>query len=195
MLSAPARSREQIDDGDLERLGRAADSDLDLFFERNPHRQDWRGRVLAVALAQGGAEHRLRGERGIWDLDVIVCFANADTRPRQLRRPVVHWDWGPSKVGRCPCDPPEYTGRSVDVKYWVIPDSSDDPAEALRAWLASRLTKKPDPMRAPDIAHEPVILIRPLERLGEVVWDPNMAPPAKQHTSKGPRRPVGLVPE
>ena len=35
---------------------------------------------------------------------------------------VVSWDWGPSKLGRCPHDPPEYTGRAVDVAFWVIPD-------------------------------------------------------------------------
>ena len=78
---------ERIDDADLARLGRAADADLELFFARNPHLDDWRQRVVAVALAQGGAEHRLRGERGIWDLDVIVCFASPDGQPKQLRRP------------------------------------------------------------------------------------------------------------
>jgi hypothetical protein len=187
------RSMEQIEDGDLKRLGRAADADLDRFFERNPHLLDWRERVLAVALAQGGAEHRLRNKRGIWDLDVIVCFANVDERSRHLRRPIVHWDWGPSKFGRCPYDPPEYTGRAVDVKYWVIP-GGPDPVQAVRSWLEGRLRKKPDPARGADIAHEPVILIRPEARLGEVIWDPDTAPPAKQTTSDLRRRPVGLVP-
>ncbi len=78
---------EQVDDADLARLGRAADADLELFVARNPHLDDWRERVVAVALAQGGAEHRLRGERGIWDLDVIVCLASPDGQPKQLRRP------------------------------------------------------------------------------------------------------------
>jgi hypothetical protein len=188
-----ARSTEQIDDADLSRLGRAADADLELFFERNPHLEEWRARVLAVALAQGGAEHRLRGERGIWDLDVIVCFASPDGRPKQLRRPVVHWDWGPSKFGRCPYDPPEYSGRAVDVKYWVIPDGPDA-ATAVRSWLEWRMAKKPNPHRSPDLAHEPVILIRPHDRLGEVVWDPQVAPLAKQTTSKARRKPVGLAP-
>jgi hypothetical protein len=188
------RSTEEIDDGDLERLGRAADRDLERFFARNPHLHGWRDRVLAVALAQGGAEHRLRGERGVWDLDVVVCFAGTDALPRLNRRPIVWWDWGPSKFGRCPYDPPAYTGRAVDVKLWVIPDVPD-PAEALRSWLAARLAKKRDPIQTPDLAHEPVILIRPHERLGEVVWDPNIAPPAKQETSRPRRRPVGLVPE
>lgn len=193
MTYSDARSMEPVADADLERLGRVAEVDLNRFFDRNPHLRAWRERVVAVALAQGAAEHRLRGKRGIWDLDVIVCFANPHTRPKQLRRPVVHWDWGPSKFGRCPYDPPEYTGRAVDVKYWVIPSRSD-PADALRAWLESRLAKAPDPARTPDLAHEPVILIRPHDRLGEVVWDPGIAPPAKQTTSKARRGPAGLAP-
>jgi hypothetical protein len=93
-----------------------------------------------VALAQGAAEHRLRGTRGVWDLDIIVTFCS--NVPRQLRRLVVSWDWGPSKLGRCPYDPPEYTGRAVDVKYWVTPKRSD-PVEALNEWLEARQTKHP----------------------------------------------------
>jgi hypothetical protein len=82
-----ARSMEEITDADLERLARVVDADLDRFFARNPHLQEWRERIFAVALAQGGAEHRLRGERGIWDLDMIVCFDGP--RSKQLRRQVV----------------------------------------------------------------------------------------------------------
>jgi hypothetical protein len=182
---------EPITEADLERLGRTADADLERFFERNPHLRDWKDRIIAVALAQGGAEHRLRGKRGVWDLDVIVCFDGP--RSKQLRRQVVHWDWGPSKFGRCPYDPQEYTGRAVDVKYWVIP-GAPHPAAALREWLKWRMTKAPDPWRSPDLAHEPVILIRPRDRLGEVVWDPQIAPPAKETTAKARRKPVGVVP-
>ena len=182
---------EQITDADLDRLGRAAEADLGRFFERNPHLHAWHDRLIAVALAQGAAEHRLRGQRGIWDLDVIVCFDGP--RAKHLRRQVVHWDWGPSKFGRCPYDPPEYTGRAVDVKYWVIPGASD-PVAALRSWLEARLKAAPDPARSPDLAHEPVILIRPDDRFGEVVWDPQFAPPAKRSTTKKRRKPVGRAP-
>jgi hypothetical protein len=51
-----------------------------------------------------------------------------------------------------------------------------------------------NPVRDPDVAHEPVILIRPHARLGEVVWDPNLAPPAKQETPRLRRPPAGVVP-
>jgi hypothetical protein len=188
MPQDPARSYQGIADADLARLGRVADEDVERFFSRNAHVCDWRSRLGIVALAQGAAEHRLRGTRGIWDLDIIITFCS-DT-PRQLRRMVVSWDWGPSKFGRCPYDPPEYTGRAVDVKYWVTPERSD-PVEALREWLQTRLAKHPDPRKKPDVAHEPVILIRP--SLGGVVWDPGVAPSPRLKTV-GHRRPHGLAP-
>jgi hypothetical protein len=185
-----ARSAESIDDDDLERLGRVADADLRGFFDRNPHLHGWQERVSIVALAQGAAEHRLRGQRGIWDIDIIVCFADSAALPTLMRRQVTTWDWGPSKFGRCPYDPSEYTGRAVDVKLWVIPEAPD-PVEGLKSWLAQRAAKHPDSARKPDFAHEAVVLIRP--RLGEVVWDPGLAPPPKTH-SHGHRRPQGLAP-
>jgi hypothetical protein len=70
-----ARSYERLDESDLARLGRAAEAEIKAFFARNPHLAGWQDRMRIVALAQGGAEHYLRGRRGIWDLDVIVCFA------------------------------------------------------------------------------------------------------------------------
>ena len=60
----PARSYERLDTSDLARLGRAAPAELDAFFARNPHLAGWRDRVRIIALAQGGAEHYLRGRRG-----------------------------------------------------------------------------------------------------------------------------------
>jgi hypothetical protein len=171
-----ARAYEPLDESDLERLGRTADAEIDAFFVRNPHLIGWRNRVRIVALAQGAADHYLRGSRGVWDLDVIVCFAEDPTLPRLFRRMMVSWDWGPSKLGRCPYDPPVYTGRAVDVAFWVIPDRQD-PVAALREWLGARAAKHPNPRRKPDLAHEPVVLIRP--RLGFVAWDPPDVPPPR----------------
>jgi hypothetical protein len=94
---------------------------------------------------------------------VIVCFAHDPTLPRLWRRMVVSWDWGRSKFARCRYDPPDYTGRAVDVAFWVIPDRPDP---ALREWLGGRAGKHPDPGRKPDLAHEPVVLIRPASGLG-----------------------------
>jgi len=186
----PARSYERLDRADLARLGRAAEAELAAFFARNPHLAGWRDRVRIIALAQGGAEHYLRGRRGIRDLDVIVCFAEDSRLPRLFRRMVVSWDWGPSKLGRCPHDRPEYSGRAVDVAFWVIPDRPSAIA-GLREWLARRAARHADPARKPDLAHEPVVLIHP--DLGSVAWDPGEAPPPRPKTT-GHRKPHGLVP-
>jgi hypothetical protein len=103
---------------------------------------------------------------------------------------VVSWDWGPSKLGRCPHDPPEYIGRAVDVAFWVIPDRPN-PIAGLQEWLTARAAGKTDPGRHPDLAHEPVVLICP--DLGSVAWDPGEALPPRPKTT-GHRKPHGLVP-
>ena len=185
-----SRSYERLDESDLARLGRAAEAELKAFFARNPHLAGWQDRLRIVALAQGGAEHYLRGRRGIRDLDVIVCFAEDPRLPRLFRRMVVSWDWGPSKFGRCPYDPPEYTGRAVDVVFWVIPDRASAVA-GLREWLTARAVKNVNPQRKPDLVHEPVVLIHP--DLGTVVWDPGVVPMPRAKTT-GHRKPHGLVP-
>jgi len=190
MLPDQSRSYEPLDESDLARLGRAADAELSAFFARNSHLAGWRDRLRIVALAQGGAEHYLRGRRGIWDLDVIVCFAEDARLPRLFRRMIVSWDWGPSKLGRCPYDPPEYTGRAVDIAFWVIPDRANA-VDGLREWLAARAAKHVNPQRKPDLAQEPVVLIRP--NLGTIAWDPDVVPPPKAKAT-GHRKPHGLVP-
>jgi len=190
MLPDQSRSYERLDESDLARLGRAADAELKAFFARNPHLAGWRDRLRIVALAQGSAEHYLRGRRGIWDLDVIVCFAEDPRLPRLFRRMTISWDWGPSKFGRCPYDPPEYTGRAVDIALWVIPDRTNA-VDGLREWLTARAAKHINPQRKPDLAHEPVVLIQP--NFGTVPWDPDVVPPPSAKAS-GHRKPHGLVP-
>ena len=61
----PARSYERLDKSDLARLGRAARTELEAFFARNPNLADWRDRMRIIAFAQGGAEHYLRGRHGL----------------------------------------------------------------------------------------------------------------------------------
>src|SRR6266511_300277 len=65
----------------------------------------------------------------------------------------------------------------------AIPDRPD-PIEGLHEWLSERVAKKPNAIRAPDLAHEPVVLIRP--ELGRVVWDPPGVPPPRIKTAGHP---------
>lgn len=167
-MNESERSFAPITQEDLARLGRTADADLELFFRKNPERARWRARVVLVALAQGGAEHYLRGERGVRDLDVIVCFAALPGEVALLRRSPVVWDWGPSKFGRNPHESSSYEGRAVDVQYWVVPDRRE-PAGGVQEWLRNR---RGPPDR--NLAHAPVVSIWPA--FDEVLWDPGPAP-------------------
>jgi hypothetical protein len=110
MDSDEARSYEPLTEADLARLGRVADAEIEAFFARNPHLTAWGDRVRVVALAQGAADHYLRGRRGVWDLDVIVCFAAHPALPRLFRRMVVSWDWGPLKAWPLPLRPARVHG-------------------------------------------------------------------------------------
>lgn len=189
MNTGPRRSYEALNVDDLARLGRLGALEVDEFFARNPALDGWRSQQRFTALVQGGAEHYLRGQRGIWDLDIAVFFAQHPGLPDRpyLRRGTRQWDWGPLKFGRCPLDHADYQGRAVDVMLWVIPDTSE-PLDGLVSWLNDRRTKKPDPQRAPDLAQEPVVLIDP--DLGRVVWDPPNVPPPRHRpraTSSGRR--------
>src|SRR5262249_20144319 len=159
-------------------------------FPRTPRFAGWRAGVRTTPRPQGGPDPSLRARGGARDLAVIVSSAEAPRLPRLFRRMIVSWDWGPSKLGRCPHDPPEYTGRAVDVAFWVIPDRPRAIA-GLREWLAARAARKADPERHPDLAHEPVVLICPDP--GSVAWDPAGAPAPRPKTT-GHRRPHGLVP-
>lgn len=190
-----SRSYEKVTVEDVARLARTAEADLERFFARNPKwtRQD----VVAIGFAQGGAEHYVRGERGIYDLDTVVWFTG-DPR-RQTRRPVVLWDWGESKFGRCPNKGPEYIGRPADVKYWTIGTGvTGNPVAAVRQWLQKRAVACGDSARyfaqheRLDVAHEPVVLLSPGDHYLDVIWDPGPPPPPPDKTDRH-RRPVGMA--
>lgn len=184
----PSRSYEPVTDDDLRRLERLAALEVATFFERNSVRAAWQQQQRFVALAQGGADHYIRGQRGIWDFDLAVFFAqHPDDRDRPfLRRAPRRWDWGPSKFGVCPFDV-GYAGRAVDVMLWVIPDRFV-PLDGLIEWLTKRHRVN---ARKPDLAHEPVVLVHP--HLGRVVWDPPHVPPPELKTAGHPP-PAGLAP-
>jgi hypothetical protein len=89
----PARSYEPLDEADLERLGRVADAELEAFFGRNAGLVGWRERVRIISLCQGGAEHYLRGCRGVWTLaadehrrPATFARCRAESPPKRERR-------------------------------------------------------------------------------------------------------------
>jgi hypothetical protein len=160
------RSLVRIELADLLRLAAlAADAEANLF-GRNPDRSGrYAGRLLGRALCQGAALHYLNGKNDIKDFDVWSFYAQYDDwafppRWRGTR------DFGPSKFGRYPGDPPRYSGRCVDLLGCSLPaPPGTDSADAIRRYLVAGRT---DTAKA--LAAKAVILIDPQHRAGEIVW-------------------------
>jgi hypothetical protein len=135
-------------------------------FRRNPQGSGrYAGRLLGRALCQGAALHYVNGSNGVKDFDVWSFYAQYDDWPFPAR-----WrgtlDFGPSKFGRYPGDPPRYSGRRVDFLGRSLPSRPGaDPAVVLRSYLAGRRTGS-----AKALAANAVVLIDPENRAGEIVW-------------------------
>jgi hypothetical protein len=166
-VSADAdRSLARIEIADLLRLAAlAADAEAELF-GRNPKGSGrYAGRLLGRALCQGAALHYMNGKSGVKDFDIWSFYAQYDDWPFPPRWRATR-DFGPSKFGRYPGDPPRYSGRRVDLLGRSLPVApGTDPADTIRRYLAARRTTS-----ARALAAKAVVLIDPLNRAGEVVW-------------------------
>ncbi len=143
----------------------AADAEADLF-GRNPRGSGrYAGRLLGRALCQGAALHFVDQQNGVKDFDVWSFYAQVDDWPFPPR-----WrgtrDFGISKFGRYPGDPPSYLGRRVDLLGRSLPvPPGTDPGVAIRQYFAARRTTS-----AQELAKKAAVLIHPRERVGKVVW-------------------------
>lgn len=172
MGTGSERSLESIRQPDLIRLAElAAQAEMRLF-GRNPDGAGrYAGRLLCRALCQGAARHYLDGTTGIKDFDVWSFYAEHDDGPFPYR-----WrgtaDFGPSRFGRYPHDPPSFRGRRVDFLGRSLPASlTDDPVTVLRAYLSSPRTRT-----AKALAAKAVVLIGPPGHLGEIIWPMHTRP-------------------
>lgn len=160
------RSLAAIELADLCRLAAlAADAEADLFIWRPQGSGRYAGRLLGRALCQGAALHFLDTVTGVKDFDVWSFYAGYGDRrfPERWRGTR---DFGSSKFGRYPGDPPSYSGRRVDLLGRSLPvPLGTDPALALRRYLEGRRTAS-----ARALAAKAVVLIDPPDRAGEVVW-------------------------
>lgn len=165
--SAGRRSLEVIGDADLARLADlAADDEADLFAPTPGTAGRHAGRLIARALCQGAALHYLDRCNGVKDFDAWSSYAALDDGgPPYPYRRVVPADFGPSRFGTWPDDLGRFTGRRVDLLSRSIPASiSDDPAEAIRAWMRDG-SKSGRALTA-----KAVVLIAPAPARGQVVW-------------------------
>ena len=156
----------RIERADLLRLAAlAADAEADLFKRKPQGSGRYADRLLGRALCQGAALHYVNKRNGVRDFDVWSFYAQCDdwqipARWRGTR------DFGPSRFGRYPGDPPHYSGRRVDLLGRSLPAKPGaDPADVLRRYLAVRRTDS-----AKALAAKAVVLIHPENRAGEIVW-------------------------
>jgi hypothetical protein len=113
----------------------------------------------------GAALHYLDEKNGVKDFDVWSFYAARDDGPFPDR-----WrgtaDYGPSKFGRYPDDPPSFTGRRVDLLGRSLDVPLDaEPATALRDYFSAARTRS-----AKELAAKAVVLINPGQPAGKVVW-------------------------
>jgi hypothetical protein len=119
----------------------------------------------AASSCQGAALHYVDGRNGVKDFDVWSFYAQYEdwlfpARWRGTR------DFGPSRFGRYPGDPPGYSGRRVDLLGRSLPvEPSADLAGVLHRYLAVGWTGS-----ARALAAKAVVLIDSENRAGEVVW-------------------------
>jgi hypothetical protein len=116
--------------------------------------------------------HYVNESNSVKDFDVWSFYARYDDWPFPAR-----WrgtrDFGPSKFGRYPRDPPRYSGRRVDLLGRSLSaEPGADPVDVLQRYLAARRTGS-----AKALAAKAVVLIDPQDRAGEIVW------PAARHVS------------
>jgi hypothetical protein len=160
------RSSARIEVADLLRLAAlAVDAEAELFGRHPRGSGRYAGRLLGRALCQGAALHYVNGKNGVKDFDVWSFYAQHDDWPFPAR-----WrgtrDFGPSKFGRYPADPPWYTGRRVDLLGRSLPVApGTDSARAIRDYLAAGRTTS-----ARALAAKAAVLIDPAHRAGEIVW-------------------------
>src|SRR6266567_4280665 len=173
-MTASERSLARIEGSDLLRLAAlAAEAEAGLFARRPDGAGRYAGRLLCRALCQGAARHYLDGRNGVKDFDVWSFYAARADGPFPYRWRATA-DYGPSRFGRHPDDPPSYRGRRVDLLGRSLPvPPGADPTAALRDYLSAGRTGS-----ARALAAKAVILITSERAVGEVIWPLGQAPSA-----------------
>jgi hypothetical protein len=185
--SRETRSYERLTRSHFARLSELAAADHQRFFA---HRPEYRGRLVAITLAQGAALHYLDGRTGVKDFDVWSFFAAIPSTRFPADRRETHADFGLSEFGRQCYDFTSarnqrelghfrrwdaFTGRRIDLLMRHLPiapnQSVDDAVAALRAWLtAGAASRARNPPSSWHLARKAMILIDPVDGRGDVVW-------------------------
>ncbi|MBL1258430.1 hypothetical protein [Methylocystis sp. Sn-Cys] len=170
MSKAPrnARSFETIDIADLRRLADIARERIERAFIAHPAKRAlYDGHLLAICLCQGAADHFLApaASDGVQDFDMWAFFRPRPGARLWNRKPFTA-DFGPSRFGRSPLDPPKYTGRRVDVLWRDIPCETGV-MEAVAAYFSDPQTESARALRK-----KAAVVAWPSETAGLVIWRP-----------------------
>ena len=135
------------------------------FFAGKPRYRALDERLICVALCQGAALHYVDGKNGVKDFDVWTFYAALSDHPGYPWRRRKAVDFGDPKFGPSP-DKPDFTGRHVDLLGRSLRTAGEvDPATILRRYLFEGETET-----ARRLSEKAVVLLEPLEWLGEVIW-------------------------
>lgn len=167
-LSRDWRCFKNITLHDLKNLALIIKKDRDNFFSTHPAwRALYKDRFICSALCQGAALHYINKHIGVNDFDLYNFFAD-NPKKRWYAKRHKKYDFGDAKFGQSK-DKPDYIGRRVDVFGRAIrKESSDDISTALQHYLINGKTKT-----ARLLSENAVVLLEPIERIGEVVWPIN----------------------
>lgn len=164
MSNPENRSYDRFTSRDYERLSELALEVFDDLFRRRAKSAVYDGRLVMIALCQGGALHQLDGTTGIGDLDIFAFFAGLHRRVFVSRKPWTR-DFGGSHLGRDP-DEQGYGGRRVDIIPTDIPvEEGQDAVVAVKSYLIAGAR------RAHWLKKKPVIAVWPEELRGRIIWD------------------------
>jgi hypothetical protein len=160
------RSLAKVSKKDLVKLAKIADIDRNEFFNKYPvWRKLYRNRILCVTLCQGAALHYVDKKNGVKDFDVWTFYRGHSKTPFPYRR-IGRMDYGPSKFGVHPMDKQKYNGRKVDLIGRSIKcDNKDTFYKIIHNYLEKGKTKS-----ARLLSKKAVIILEPLEYLGEIIW-------------------------
>ncbi len=142
METSSGRSLARIDRNDLLHLAAlAAEVEAGLFARHPRGAGRYAGRLICRALCQGAALHYLDGRNGVKDFDVWSFYAQRADGPFPYR-----WrgtaDYGPSKFGRYPDDPPSFAGRRLGARLRSL-----SPPTRPRSCVTTCLQRAPPPRK------------------------------------------------
>lgn len=176
------RSFEPVTDRDLVRLAELGQQHHERFAASFP---EWAGTLLATCLAQGAAQHRLHGDKGVKDFDVWLFYATPPGRsPAHFpwNRNTVQVDFGESLHGRQAYTDEDraahnvaawecFDGRRVDLLARAIAPHPSGAHAAIAAWLERGRRQRG--ASSWWLAQAPVIDLSS-GRIGETIWNPSL---------------------